>query len=212
VAYLREWIMNHTFSSRVLFLLTFAACGGKVDVGYDHPLASGSGGASSTSAGSAGATSGGAGSSTTSTTGSGGGGATGSPQNDLSTCQADPARAVTYTTLEQLDTLLVRRWQRCLAPQLDGEDVGVEFTADGHYYPLTRDAANAVVRLDGVRHTGTWAYYPAGSVSPISHQPSATAWIELTGVGTSPPSFTEEPVQMGILFSPVPSRYIPLDP
>jgi hypothetical protein len=39
-----------------------------------------------------------------------------------------------------------------------------------------------------------------------------SALLELNGVFTNPPTFTENPHQMRILFSPVPSRYVPLDP
>jgi hypothetical protein len=192
--------MRPTLSSFSLVLFaTVAACGGKFDIGYDHPA--GAGGATT---GSAGANTSGDGSTTP---GSGGGGG-----NDPALCSVPPASAVPYETLEELKTLLVRRWQRCLAPQLEGEDVGVEFTADGHYYPLTHDVGGNVVRREGPWYERTWAYYPAGAIHPISHQPSPHAWMDLNGVITDPPSFTEGPFQMGILFSPVPSRYIPLDP
>jgi len=165
----------------MLLLFSLAACGGKVEIGADHPLTSGSGGA---------ATSSGSGGTSTSTTGSGGTGAGGGGQNDPALCAQAPARNVEYATLEQLDALLVRRWQRCLVPQLEGEDVGVEFTADGHYYPLARDAAGGVVRLMDVRHTGTWTFYPVGSTDPISHQPATMPSLQLGGVYTSPPTFT----------------------
>jgi hypothetical protein len=192
----REEIMNLTSSSSVLVLFMLAACGGKVPIGADLPPPSG----------------GGAGSTSMSTTGSGGGGGGSGSQNDPALCARAPARTIEYTTLDQLDTLLVRRWQRCLAPQLEGEDVGVEFTADGHYYPLARDAAGGVVRLMDTVHTGSWTFYPVGAPDPISHAPATMASIELNQVFTNAPGFTEDPFQMNILFSPVPSRYIPLDP
>jgi hypothetical protein len=197
--------MNHKISSRALLLFTLvAACGGKFPIGYDHP---GDGGATTTSTGSAGSSSSGAaGSGATTTTGSGGAG--GSAED---ACRATPARSVGYVTHEEFDTLLIRRWQRCLAPQLAGEDVGVEFTADGHYYPLARDIAGTVVRLDDEAHTGRWTFYAVGEMDPFFHQPTTMPEILLTGVLTTAPSFTEGPMQMGILFSPVPSRYVPLD-
>ena len=51
--------------------------------------------------------------------------------------------------------VLVRRWKRCIAPQIPGEDIGVEFTAGGHYYPLTSGPDGSVVRRTGVDYEGT---------------------------------------------------------
>jgi len=108
--------------------------------------------------------------------------------------------------------LLIGRWQRCIAPQIPGEDIGVEFTADGKYYPLTADDSLQVVRRTGVDYEGYWIYSPPGSEDPISHQPSVNGFLELNGVFTSPPRFTNEPRQLRILFSPVMGKYVPLLP
>lgn len=107
--------------------------------------------------------------------------------------------------------MLLRRWRRCGSVQARGEEVGVEFAAGGAWYALARDSAGVVVRRQGIDYGGTWKYYPAGSIDPASQQPSTSAFLELSGVFTSPPIFTENPHQMRILFSPVPSRYVPLD-
>src|SRR4051794_40476867 len=50
-------------------------------------------------------------------------------------CTQSPAAYETYSTAEELNALLVGRWRRCIAPQIAGEDVGVEFTEDGKVYP-----------------------------------------------------------------------------
>lgn len=123
-----------------------------------------------------------------------------------------PASYQTYTSNEELNALLIGRWQRCLPPQLPGEDIGVEFTADGKYYPLTVDDTLQVVRRTGVDYERYWIYSPPGSEDPISHQPSANGFLELNGVFTSPPQFTNEPRQLRILFSPAISKYVPLLP
>jgi YD repeat-containing protein len=115
-----------------------------------------------------------------------------------------------YTTEAELEALLIGRWQRCRAPQIAGEDVGVEFTADGRYWALTWDASHQVVRQVGIDYGGTWTYYPPGSPDPISHQPSTTGLLDLGGVITDPPTITNDPRQLRIQFSPVQSVYVPL--
>jgi hypothetical protein len=127
-------------------------------------------------------------------------------------CQTSPLSDHAYTTESELDALLVGRWRRCKAAQIAGEDVGVEFTADGNYYALTFNAAHEVVRQVGVDYGGQWSYLPVGSVSPISHEPLTSAGLVLDGGYTDPPKFTDDPRQMRILFSPVLSVYVPLTP
>ena len=99
-----------------------------------------------------------------------------------------------------------------MAAQLPGEDIGVEFTADGKFYPLTTDAKQQVVRRTGVDYEGSWIYSPPGTEDLISHQPSEQGFMQLGGGITSPPRFTNDPRQMRILFSPVLGKYIPLSP
>jgi hypothetical protein len=132
-------------------------------------------------------------------------------------CQIEPASWHEYTTEAELDALLVRRWKRCNDIQLKGEDVGVEFTADGHFYPLTWAADGSVARRTG-SYEGSWIYYPIGSSIPDLRTTSSTAPVfRLSGVAfggeyTSVPQITDDPRQMRILFSPAPSKYVPLDP
>jgi YD repeat-containing protein len=126
-------------------------------------------------------------------------------------CQTSPLSIQTYRTREELDALLIGRWQRCTFPQARGEDVGVEFTPDGRYHALTRDAAGNVVRRVGIDYGGTWEYFPAGSSDPISGGMSADGYLVLDGsLTTSPPIFTNDPRQLRIMFSPALSRYVPL--
>jgi hypothetical protein len=127
-------------------------------------------------------------------------------------CKVSPLSYQTYSTEAELEALLVRRWRRCIAPQIAGEDVGVEFTADGHYYPLTFDASHEVVRQVGIDYGGTWTYYPVGSTLPHTSQPSTRPTISLDGGYTDAPKFTNDPRQMRMLFSPVPGIYVPLEP
>jgi hypothetical protein len=125
-------------------------------------------------------------------------------------CQVSPLSYAQYTTEAELETLLIGRWQRCKARQIAGEDVGVEFTADGRYWALTWNASHQVVRQVGIDYGGTWVYYPPGSTDPISNQPSTKGFFDLSGVLTDPPTFTNDPRQLRVLFSPVLSIYVPL--
>jgi hypothetical protein len=132
-------------------------------------------------------------------------------------CQISPAAWHQYSTEADLDALLVRRWKRCNSIQLPGEDVGVEFTADGHIYPLTWAADGSVVRRTGT-FEGSWLYYPVGSSIPdlettSSNLPEFKITTGMSGSEyTSAPQITDDPRQMRVLFSPVPSKYVPLDP
>ncbi|HLZ10280.1 MAG TPA: hypothetical protein VKT80_16955, partial [Chloroflexota bacterium] len=64
----------------------------------------------------------------------------------------------------------------------------------------------------GRDYGGTWVYDPVGTIHPISHQPATQAFLELNGTITDPPDFTDDPFTMRILFDPVFSRFVPLDP
>ena len=130
--------------------------------------------------------------------------------NDLAACNASPLSIVQYETQTELDTMLLRQWRRCGSVQARGEDVGVEFANDGRWYALTRDGAGNVARRAGIDYGGTWEYFPPGSVDPSSKMPSERAFLKLDGGYTDPPTFTDDPRQMRITFSPVLSRYIPL--
>jgi hypothetical protein len=123
-------------------------------------------------------------------------------------CNVSPASWVTYRSEGEIQALLVGRWQRCKAPQVKGEDVGVEFTADHHWYPLTR-RDGVVVRQMGVDYGGEWKYLPPGEKSLLNGQPEPEAQFMLTAI-TNPPKFTNDPRQMRVLFSPVLSVYVPL--
>jgi hypothetical protein len=126
-------------------------------------------------------------------------------------CGAEPLSYQDYGSQAELEALMVGRWRRCKSRQLDGEDAGVEFTVDGHYYPLTFNAEHQIVRCIGVDYEGTWQYFPSGSTIPGFSKPSAVNEILLSGVYTNSPSFTNDPRQMRLLFfTPVPSAYVPL--
>ncbi len=127
-------------------------------------------------------------------------------------CSVSPASFQAYATEAELEPLLVRRWKRCIAPQIPGEDIGVEFTADGHYYPLTNGPDGSVVRRTGVDYEGTWKYFPVGSTDPFFGGTTTRAEMLLSGVLTDAPQFTNDPRQLRITFSPVLSKYLPLDP
>lgn len=114
-------------------------------------------------------------------------------------CSTLPGRSVAYTNPDELRALLVGRWQRCSAPELPGEDVGVEFT-DDHYYPLTRDESGQVIRLAGGDHEYRWNYVPVEG-----------GYFIVDSVQTGLPKITDEPRQLRVLFSPVPSKYVPLE-
>lgn len=127
-------------------------------------------------------------------------------------CSASPASYVPYTTLGELRALMVRPWKRCIAPQIRGEDVGVEFTADGYYYPLTRDAGGAVVRRTGIDYAGTWRFFPVGDIDPFFGGVLTRPVMLLGDTLTDAPKFTDDPHQLRITFSPVLGVYLPLEP
>jgi hypothetical protein len=124
-------------------------------------------------------------------------------------CNVSPASFVAYETEQELQALLVGRWMRCKAPQVKGEDIGVEFTPDHRWYPLTRDGGGAIVRRTGVDYGGEWKYLPPGERNLISGQPDSRGQFVITAI-TDPPQFTDNPRQLRVLFSPVQSIYVPL--
>ena len=130
----------------------------------------------------------------------------------LAACNTSPASVVQYDTSDELNDMLLQRWRRCGSVQARGEDVGVEFATDGRWYALTRDGSGNVIRRQGIDYGGTWQYFPVGSFHPISRMPAERAFLELDGGITDPPTFTDDPRQMRITFTPVLSRYVPLDP
>ena len=181
-------------------LVSLSACGSQVVVGEESGGSSGAGASGGAALAGASARAG----------SEAGGSYPGGDPTSVPDCSASPASFESYSSSAELNRLLIGQWRRCTAPQLPGEDIGVEFTADGKFYPLTTDDAQQVVRRTGVDYEGSWVYSPPGSVSPISHQPSVEAFIELNSVITSAPQFTNDPRQLRILFSPVPSKYVPL--
>jgi hypothetical protein len=127
-------------------------------------------------------------------------------------CTESPMSIVPYATAQELESLLVRCWQRCGDPQIAGEEVGVEFTADGRYYALARDRGGEVTRVPGIDYGGTWSYGPPGSVEPGLNLVSEDGYLLLDAMITSPPIITDDPRQLRILFTPVLGKYVPLEP
>jgi|GEM_PF-2472632 len=127
-------------------------------------------------------------------------------------CSASPESDEAYSSLEELGALLIGQWRRCQEARIPGEDIGVEFTADGKIYPLTTDDSQEVVRRTGVAYEKTWAYTAPDGEDPISHRPSRDGFMVLDGVITSAPGFTVNPRQMRILLTPAYSKYVPLLP
>ena len=127
-------------------------------------------------------------------------------------CAASPLSFEPYTTPAELDALLIGRWRRCTPVILPGEDVGVEFSADGKYYPLTFNEAHQIVRRVGIDFEHSWVYLPPGSVDPVTQRPLTAQGMMLGEVLTSAPQITNDPRQMRILFAPVWSKYVPLVP
>jgi len=143
-----------------------------------------------------------------------GGAATRAPSDPTSDpgCRASPGSYQDYSTHAELQTLLVRRWQRCITPQIAGETVGVEFTADGFFYPLTASSRGIVVRRTGVDFVGTWKFFPVGDSDPFFGGVLTRPVMVLNEVLTDAPKFTNDPRQLRITFTPVPGKYVPLDP
>lgn len=126
-------------------------------------------------------------------------------------CAASPPAYVEYSTQAELEALLVRRWRRCIEPQIPGEELGIEFTSDGRIFPLYTDTEGNVQRRTGVDYEWPWSYLPPGSELPFTSTPTTTGTIVLNGTYTSAPQFTDDPVQLRITLTPVLARYTPLD-
>lgn len=143
-----------------------------------------------------------------------GGPATRAPKDPTSdpSCQGSPASYQDYATRAELETLLIRRWKRCITPQLAGETVGVEFTADGFFYPLAANNQGFVVRRTGIDFVGKWTFYPVGDIDPFFGNVLTRPVMVLNDVLTDAPKFTNDPRQLRITFTPVLGRYVPLDP
>jgi hypothetical protein len=123
-------------------------------------------------------------------------------------CNAPASSFVSYETEEELQRLLVGRWQRCRAAEVAGEDVGIEFTADHKWYALTR-VDGVVVRQPGPEYPREWRYLPPGEPNLISGVPDPRGQFVITAI-TDPPTFTSHPRQLRVLLSPRESLYIPL--
>ena len=126
-------------------------------------------------------------------------------------CQAEPQSFMPYSSGGELSALLAGSWANCGEANVTGEDVGLEFTADGHWYPLTHDGTGAVVRRTGVDYEGTWQYFPVGSLGATS-TPLTSSQFLFNGVYDSAPNFTDAPRQMRVNLNPWPSIYVPLVP
>ena len=141
-------------------------------------------------------------------------GGTGDPAID---CVASPKVIVVFLDVAGLNWLLLRRWHRCAPPMFPGEDVGVEFAADGRWYALRRDDSGAVVRTLGVDFGGTWSYGLPGSTNPLKHELSHGGFLVIntindTVVTSTLPGFGDDPPQLHLVFDRDSRVYVAVDP
>jgi hypothetical protein len=94
--------------------------------------------------------------------GAGGSGAAGPVCEALpasSQCAPNPTGAVVVASRDDLVTAMVGRWLLCgheSAFAVDGGDVGIEITADGHWYKLFTAQGGTTIRGAGFDEEGTW--------------------------------------------------------
>lgn len=128
-------------------------------------------------------------------------------------CQASPEVVLGAHSEADIQSHLVGRWVRCLDARFPGEDIGVEFTADHHWYSLTLDPEGKVIRVPGIDYRGRWKYYPIGAATPLDDNSPFEEFGFQTGAYegetlTNPPVFFEHPNQMRVTYSPWESRYV----
>jgi hypothetical protein len=140
----------------------------------------------------------------------------GTPGDGDPDCTTSPLSLASFSTEAELKPLFVGRWKLCRGMPNPGEEIGVEFADDGRWYPLRHGASGQIERVPGIDYGGTWQYYPAGSEVPFVKGPAQSAQMRIGEGGgdewTSPPTITDSPRQMRILFSPWQNVYVPLKP
>ena len=81
------------------------------------------------------------------------------PFTKAAACALTP-QWVTPTSQDEIVGLLVGKWSLCAAPSIFGksDDIGLEFTADGHYYRLFPAGPGMAIRGVGLGKEGTWSF------------------------------------------------------
>lgn len=70
-------------------------------------------------------------------------------------CNATEGPEHPYTTVAELDQLVLGKWIHCFGPSILGEEFGLSFDADGTYHALGFGEAG-MVELNGFGNQGTW--------------------------------------------------------
>jgi hypothetical protein len=115
----------------------------------------------------------------------------------VAACTAPDGPVHSYSTVQEFESLVLGRWLTCSGPGMPGwasDQVGVELTADGHFYVLHRDASGAIARGQGVQYEGTWT---TPSTDPLTY---AQLNVVHADGGFNPwnPVFEDNPRKMGI--------------
>ena len=113
-------------------------------------------------------------------------------------CTQPQGPQVAALTEQAVTSRLVRRWMLCDAKSWFGttDDVGVEFTADGHWYKLVCDASGTPVRSSGVDDSGPWQIYDT-SVTILGYDPNPfqlNAVTATSGTYMTRAGFSDDPV------------------
>jgi hypothetical protein len=162
----------------IFLLFTGAAavgCGGRTPSGgtggSDDTTSSGSAGNTATGTGSTGSGgSGGAGMGGSAGTGMGGSGDTAAcrPFIPPSICSQNPVGQVATPNLDAFRAAISQRWVLCGKMSIfrtDGRDIGLEITADGHWYRLFLGPGGSTVRGAGLDEEGSWDTVTVGNES-----------------------------------------------
>jgi hypothetical protein len=159
-------VSNALGSGESVVVAAMGGSSGGGSAGTDDPGAAASGGAAPATGGGAGLGSGGANETTAGAGGAGTPGADGGaeamcpPVRTSSLCAQLPTDPVPANSLTDLLALMPGRWILCgyeSAWAVDGGDVGVEITADHHWYLLFEAQGGGTVRGTASNEGGTWS-------------------------------------------------------
>jgi hypothetical protein len=122
---------------------------------------------------------------------------------------------VPYSTVAELDALVVGRWARCDGPpQLQGEGLGVEFTEGRVVFPLERASNGAVERVPPVTGVGpeSWVALIDEGRPLLVFMWASSPSKSMTSIVIDGPSFFDGAEQMFLPYAPGGATYARLEP
>jgi hypothetical protein len=141
----------------------------------------------------------------------------GAPSNGASlVCDSSPVADPPYSTVDELDALVVARWARCAGPpQLEDETLGVALTPGRLMMPLERGPDGAVVTVPPVPGVGpeSWAAFEDAWGHPrIVFMWASSVSKSMSSFVIDGPFFFDGGEQMFLPYSRVGATYVRLGP